>query len=70
MCLSVMHGEDAKFRSMNLVRSGEDKLWLVIEPAYEEELEQRVRLEFSGMANCSQTIRHLSRVIAPSRLDE
>ena len=67
---SIMHGEDAKFRSMNLLRSGEHKLWLVVEPAYEQELERRMRQEFPKMANCSQAVRHLSRVICPSKLDE
>ncbi|KAH8650307.1 JmjC domain, hydroxylase-domain-containing protein [Tricladium varicosporioides] len=67
---SIMHGEDAKFRSMNLLRSGEHKLWLVVEPIYEKELELRMRQEFPKMANCSQAVRHLSRVIAPSKLDE
>ncbi|KAE8440659.1 hypothetical protein EG329_006838 [Mollisiaceae sp. DMI_Dod_QoI] len=67
---SVMHGEDVKFRSMNLLRSGGDKFWLVVEPAYENELERCMRREFPKMASCSQGIRHLSRAIAPSKLDE
>jgi hypothetical protein len=67
---SIMHGEDAKFRSMNLLRSGEHKLWLVVEPAYEKELERRMRQEFPRIADCSQAVRHLSRVITPSKLDE
>ena len=67
---SVMHGEDAKFYSVNLLRSGADKAWLVIQPAYEKELERRLRQEFPKMANCSQAIRHLSRLIIPSKLDE
>jgi len=67
---SIMHGEDAKFRSMNLLRSGEHKLWLIVEPVYEKELELRMRQEFPKMANCSQAVHHLSCVITPSKLDE
>ncbi|KAH8650375.1 JmjC domain, hydroxylase-domain-containing protein [Tricladium varicosporioides] len=67
---SIIHGEDAKFRSMNLLRSGEDKLWLIVEPAYEKELEHHMREEFPEMANCSQALRHLSRIITPRKLDE
>lgn len=65
-----MHGEDAKFRSLNLLRSGEHKLWLIVEPAYGVELERRMRQEFPEMASCSQALRHLSRVIPPGKLDE
>jgi len=67
---SIMHGEDLKFRSINLLRSGEHKFWLVVKPAYERELERRMREEFPTMSTCSQAVRHLSRVIAPSKLDE
>ncbi|KAH8600142.1 JmjC domain, hydroxylase-domain-containing protein, partial [Bisporella sp. PMI_857] len=67
---SVMHGEDAKFRSINLLRSGERKFWLVVEPVYEKELERHMSQEFSEMENCSQALRHLSRVITPRKLDE
>jgi hypothetical protein len=70
MSFSVMHGEDAKFRSMNLLRSGEHKLWLVVEPAYEEEPERYIRQEFPRMTDCSQALRHLSCNISPSNLDK
>ena len=53
-----------------MLRSGEHKLWLVVEPAYEKELERRMRQGFPKLANCSQAVRHLSRVICPSKLDE
>jgi hypothetical protein len=67
---SIIHGEDAKFRSINLLRSGEHKLWLVVEPVYEKELELHMCLEFPKMADCSQALCHLSRVITPSKLDD
>jgi hypothetical protein len=68
-CL-IMHGEDGKFRLINLLRSGEHKLWLVVELAYKKELELRMRQEFPKMANYSQAVCYLSRVITPSKLDE
>lgn len=67
---SVMHMEDAKFRPLNVLRSGECKLWLVVEPAYEKELERHMRQASPKMAKCSQALRRLSRVISPRRLDE
>jgi hypothetical protein len=39
----IIHREDAKFRLINLLRSGEHKLWLVVEPAYKKELELCIR---------------------------
>ncbi|KAH6665193.1 hypothetical protein B0J14DRAFT_492581, partial [Halenospora varia] len=66
----IMYREDAKFRLMNLLRSGEHKLWLVVKLAYEKELELRMRQEFPKMANCSQAVYYLSRVITPSKLDK
>ncbi|PVH72525.1 hypothetical protein DL98DRAFT_520434 [Cadophora sp. DSE1049] len=68
--LSIMHGEDADFRSMNLLRSGAHKLWLIVKPAYREEVERHMRQAFPEMADCSQALRHLSRAISPSKLDE
>jgi hypothetical protein len=65
-----MHKEDAEFLSLNLLRSGGHKLWLLVEPAYGEELERYMRQKFPGMATCSQAVRHLSHAILPSKLDE
>jgi hypothetical protein len=67
---SVCHSEDADFASMNLVRAGAPKLWLLIEPAYNNELDRRMRQEFPEMRQCSQALRHLSLIIPPSKLDE
>jgi hypothetical protein len=50
-CL-IIYEEDAKFRLINLLRSREHKLWLVVELAYEKELELCMRQEFPKMANC------------------
>lgn len=30
--ISVMHGEDAEFRSINLLRAGECKCWIIVQP--------------------------------------
>lgn len=70
VCFSIMHKEDAEFLSLNLLRSGGHKLWLLVEPAYGEELERHMRQKFPGMATCSQAVRHLIRAILPSKLDE
>ncbi|KAH7418748.1 hypothetical protein BKA64DRAFT_655115 [Cadophora sp. MPI-SDFR-AT-0126] len=70
VCFSIMHKEDAEFLSLNLLRSGGHKLWLLVEPAYGKELERHMRQEFPEMATCSQAVRHLSRAILPSKLDE
>jgi hypothetical protein len=66
---SSIHGEDAEFSSINLLRSGASKFWLFIEPAYKDELEFHMRREFPEMGTCSQALRHLSRFIPPSKLD-
>jgi hypothetical protein len=50
---SIIHEEDAKFRSINLVRSGKHKLWLIVELAYEKELERYIRQEFPEMTDYS-----------------
>lgn len=36
---SVMHGEDIELSSMNLLRSGGSKLWLIIRLEHKEKLE-------------------------------
>lgn len=73
---SIIHGEDADLCSMNLLRSGSPKFWLIIEPDEKEHLEQCMRREFQHesslpqqMQDCSQALRNLSRVIPPSKLD-
>jgi hypothetical protein len=67
---SPCHSDDADLASGNLVRAGSSKLWLLIKPAYNRELERRMRREFPDMGHCSQALRHLSRIIPPSKLDE
>ena len=68
--LSICHSEDADLGSLNLLRDGAIKLWLFVKPAYNQELERHMRREFPEMKHCSQALRHLSRVIPPSKLDE
>ena len=67
---SVCHSEDADLASENLLRAGAIKLWLLIKPAYNKELDRRMRRAFPEMGNCSQALRQLSRIIPPSKLDE
>ncbi len=67
---SIMHGEDIELRSINLLRSGAHKSWLVVPPAYAEKLRQKMRQRFPTMVTCSQALRHLSCLITPSQLDE
>jgi hypothetical protein len=50
---SIIYKKNAKFRLINLLQSGEHKLWLVIKPAYKKELELHIRQEFPKIANCS-----------------
>jgi hypothetical protein len=68
-CL-IIYKEDAKFRLINLLRSREHKLWLIVELAYEKELKRRLRQEFPKVTNCSQAVRYLSRVIISSKLNK
>jgi hypothetical protein len=67
---SVCHSEDADLGSMNLLRGGGIKPWLFVKPAYNQELERHMRREFPEMRHCSQALRHLSRIIPLSKLDE
>ncbi|KAF4634588.1 hypothetical protein G7Y89_g3514 [Cudoniella acicularis] len=67
---SVCYSEDADLASENLLRAGAIKLWLLIKPAYNEELERRMRREFLEIGHCSQALRQLSRIIPLSKLDE
>jgi hypothetical protein len=66
---SIMHGEDADLCSMNLLRSGATKSWLIVEPGDKENLEHYMRQEFPMMKTCAQALRDLSRFIPPSKLD-
>jgi hypothetical protein len=68
--LSISHAEDAYLRSMNIVRAGGPKFLLTVKPAYREKLVACMRQVFPDMADCSQAVRHLSRVIPPSKLDQ
>ncbi|KAL2180754.1 uncharacterized protein P884DRAFT_254536 [Thermothelomyces heterothallicus CBS 202.75] len=68
--LTTMHREDAHVRSENLLRSGEHKFWCFIKPAFAKKLEERMAIEYPEMRRCSQAVRHLSRFISPSKLDE
>lgn len=64
-----MHEENVRLPSLNLLRSGGYKFWLVVKPADREKLECCMRREFQ-MATCSQALHHLSYLISPTKLDE
>jgi hypothetical protein len=65
---TAMHYEDCQWGSVNLVLSGAPKLWLSIEPAYTKQFEDGLRDIYSSMTPCSQQVRHLSALFAPSFL--
>ncbi len=68
--ITTMHREDAHVRSENLLRSGQHKFWCFVKPAFGRKLEERMALEYPEMRRCSQALRHLSRHIPPSKMDE
>ncbi|KAK4168572.1 hypothetical protein QBC43DRAFT_341272 [Cladorrhinum sp. PSN259] len=68
--ITTMHREDAHVRSENLLRSGEHKFWCFIKPAFAAKFEDRMQLEYPEMRQCSQAVRHLSRHIPPSVLED
>jgi hypothetical protein len=68
--ITTMHREDAHVRSENLLRSGQNKFWCFIKPAFARKLEERMAIEYPEMRRCSQAVRHLSRHIPPAKLDE
>lgn len=53
---SVCYSEDANLALENLLRAGAVKLWLLIKPAYNNELERRMRQEFPEIGHCSQAL--------------
>jgi hypothetical protein len=65
---TAMHYEDCQWGSVNLVLSGAPKLWLSIEPAYTKQFENRLKEIFPKMTTCSQRVRHLGALFAPSFL--
>jgi hypothetical protein len=50
---SVYYSKDADLALVNLLRAGAIKLWLLIKPAYNNELERCMRREFLEMGHCS-----------------
>ncbi len=68
--ITTMHREDAHVRSENLLRSGQHKFWCFVKPAFSKRLEEKMALDYPEMRQCSQAVRHLSRHIPPSKLDE
>ncbi|KAF2818164.1 JmjC domain-containing histone demethylation protein 3D, partial [Ophiobolus disseminans] len=68
---TAMHYEDCQWFSVNLMLCGAPKLWLSVEPASNKTLEAGLKLLFPGvMASCSQRVRHLSFLLAPSVLQK
>jgi hypothetical protein len=67
---TAIHSEDCAWFSVNLVLVGAPKLWLSVEPASNEKFEAGLNDLFPGqLLSCSQRIRHLSMLLAPSVLD-
>lgn len=50
---TAMHREDLDFFSLNILRSGEAKLWLIIEPDATDRFEECIRQEFPDMTRCT-----------------
>ncbi|KAF2024845.1 JmjC domain-containing histone demethylation protein 3D, partial [Setomelanomma holmii] len=66
---TAMHNEDCHWFSINLMLHGNPKLWLSVEPESNKKLEAGLEAMFPGsMTGCSQWIRHLSVLLAPSVL--
>ncbi|KAK0656308.1 hypothetical protein B0T16DRAFT_315009 [Cercophora newfieldiana] len=68
--ITTMHREDAHVRSENLLRSGANKFWCFVKPSSTAKMEEELRRLYPNMRFCSQSIRHLSLHIPPSKLDE
>lgn len=67
---TAIHREDLDLFSLNILRSGKAKLWLIIEPDATDQFEERMRQEFPDMRRCTQAVRHLGLSICPSKLRE
>ncbi|KAA8611965.1 JmjC domain-containing histone demethylation protein 3D [Pyrenophora tritici-repentis] len=66
---TAMHYEDCAWFSVNLMLCGAPKIWLSIEPTSNEKFEAGLGALFPGqLTTCSQRIRHLSVLVAPSVL--
>ncbi|KAF2189952.1 transcription factor jumonji, partial [Zopfia rhizophila CBS 207.26] len=67
---SVLHIEDAKLGSVNLVHAGAPKIWLIIDEQCAEKLEEKLFELHRVKKGCSQAVRHLSTLISPKELDD
>ncbi|KAK1526067.1 set-domain histone methyltransferase-8 [Colletotrichum costaricense] len=70
---TTMHIEDLRSASVNMVRWGGPKAWLIVEPGSSRRLEERIA-KACGVAtgtrtSCSQFVRHLNRIIPSETLD-
>jgi hypothetical protein len=66
---TAMHYEDCHWGSINLMLYGAPKLWLSVEPADNKALEDGLRKLFpESTYTCSQRVRHLDVLLAPSVL--
>ncbi|KAH6672825.1 hypothetical protein B0J14DRAFT_482472, partial [Halenospora varia] len=61
----AIHLEDRALCSINVVRAGVPKLWLVVPPQYKEELTHKLVEE----QQCLQSVCHTSVLVPPCLLD-
>ncbi|KAB2569716.1 Lysine-specific demethylase 4D [Lasiodiplodia theobromae] len=66
-----LHVEDGWLPSVNVVHYGAPKIWLIVEPAHRQALENKIK-EMLGLkkTNCDQFVRHEELFLSPDLLDE
>lgn len=66
-----LHVEDGWLPSVNVVHYGAPKIWLIVEPAHRQALENKIK-EMLGLkkTKCDQFVRHEELFLSPELLDE
>ncbi|KAK3371241.1 hypothetical protein B0T24DRAFT_628205 [Lasiosphaeria ovina] len=68
--LTIPHIEDANLGSINIIRAGEFKVLVVLDPGCNDLFESNMRKEFASSKTCRQFVRHLGRAVSLTKLDE